>query len=124
MDQIRVSDQSRPRPPVPSDDAGEDRALSSHAEERAAVNNYYLPGTLKDEIARFVKYYYNDRYHEALDILRPVDVYQRRARERLTERMRIKIETLRQRRKEYLRKPLTVNTQNRHLNHPQPSLSF
>jgi putative transposase len=88
------------------------------------LNNYYLPGTLEDEIARFVEYYNNERYHEALDNLRPVDVYEGRARELLTERMRIKIETLRKRRKENLRKPLTGNTRNRRLNHAQPSLSF
>ena len=39
------------------------------------LQNYYLPGELKEEIERFVDYYNHRRYHESLDTLTPADVY-------------------------------------------------
>jgi len=62
------------------------------------LQNYYFPGDLEKEIERFVEYYNNERYHEALNNMKPVDVYSGRAAEIQAERMRIKAETLRQRR--------------------------
>lgn len=62
------------------------------------LQNYYLPGELEQEIKRFVEYYNNQRYHEALDNLIPADVYFGRKRERLTVREMIKCETMKLRR--------------------------
>lgn len=62
------------------------------------LQNYYFPGELEKEIERFVEYYNNERYHEALDNMTPSDVYSGRAAEIKAERMRTKEETLRQRR--------------------------
>ncbi len=49
------------------------------------LQNYFLPGNLESEIASFVAYYNNQRYHEALDHLTPADVYFRRAKEVLSK---------------------------------------
>jgi transposase InsO family protein len=42
---------------------------------RILLENYYLPGQLELSIGEFVEYYNNQRYHESLDNLTPVDVY-------------------------------------------------
>ncbi len=63
------------------------------------LQHYYLPEELEREIARFVEYYNNQRYHESLNNLTPADVYYGRAREVETRRERIKRETLQQRRR-------------------------
>ena len=39
------------------------------------LENYYLPGELKERLAEFVDYYNTRRYHESLDNLTPADVY-------------------------------------------------
>jgi transposase InsO family protein/transposase-like protein len=88
------------------------------------LNNYYLPDTLEAEIGRFVDYYNNERYHEAIDNLRPVDVYEGRAREIITEREVIKIETMQRRRKENLRNMTESMTRNTGLTIRKPSLSL
>jgi len=62
------------------------------------LQNYFLPGNLESEIASFVAYYNNQRYHESLDNLTPADVYSGRAKEVLTRRDEIKRKTLQQRR--------------------------
>ena len=61
------------------------------------LENYYFPWELERAIADFVEYYNNHRYHEALDNLKPVDVFERRDRQILTERQIIKERTLKQR---------------------------
>lgn len=86
------------------------------------LNHYYLPDTLEAEIARFVSYYNNERYHEALDNLRPVDVYEGRARDILSDRMQIKVETMRKRRKENLRTFPSDIKQRMNVHPAQPSL--
>ncbi len=63
------------------------------------LQHYYLPEELEREIARFVEYYNNERYHESLNNLTPADVYSGRAREIESRRERIKRETLQQRRR-------------------------
>ncbi len=66
------------------------------------LDHYYLPEDLEREIARFVSYYNNHRYHESLDNLTPADVYFGRARDIQTRREIVKRQTL-QRRKRYNR---------------------
>jgi putative transposase len=62
------------------------------------LQNYFLPTELESEIASFVNYYNQQRYHESLDNLTPADVYFGRAKEVLTRRDHIKRRTLQQRR--------------------------
>ena len=63
------------------------------------LDNYYLPMELEAEIARWVDYYNNERYHEALGNITPRDKYLGREREILQRRRKIKEKTLNQRRK-------------------------
>ena len=63
------------------------------------LQRYYLSEELEREIAHFVEYYNNKRYHESLNNLTPADVYSGRAREIETRREKIKRETLEQRRR-------------------------
>ena len=42
---------------------------------RVLLENYYLPGDLEAQIARFVEHYNYRRYHESLKNLTPADVY-------------------------------------------------
>ena len=58
------------------------------------LEHYYSPSELENQIGRFVSYYNNYRYHEALNNVTPVDVYYGRKREILTRREQIKKETL------------------------------
>jgi transposase InsO family protein len=62
------------------------------------LQNYFLPGELESQIASFVSYYNNQRYHESLDNLTPADVYFGRTKEVLNKREKIKERTMRQRR--------------------------
>lgn len=67
------------------------------------LQNYYFPWELEQEIAKFVEYYNNHRYHEALKNVTPVDVYFGRNHEILTKRDLIKRKTLELRRKQNLK---------------------
>jgi putative transposase len=69
------------------------------------LQNYFLPGELEKEIARFVHYYNHERYHESLNNLTPANVYFGRAQEVLTKRDRIKRRTLQHRRLHNLQPP-------------------
>ncbi len=73
------------------------------------LQHYYLPEELEREIAHFVEYYNNERYHESLNNLTPADVYSGRAREIETRREKIKRETLQQRRRYNRSLPHTTN---------------
>jgi len=68
------------------------------------LEQHYLPGALQQEIARFVEYYNHQRYHESLNNLTPVDVYNGLTRERLARRGQIKRETMQIRRADNLGK--------------------
>ena len=65
---------------------------------RILLDNYYLPGDLERQIGAFVEHYNNVRYHESLNNLTPADVYFGRAEMILTERQRIKRQTIANRR--------------------------
>jgi putative transposase len=65
---------------------------------RILLENYYLPGDLEAQIARFVEHYNYRRYHESLKNLPPADVYFGRDRTILLQRERIKRDTIKQRR--------------------------
>ena len=66
---------------------------------RILLENYYLPGQLELSIGEFVEYYNNQRYHESLDNLTPVDVYFGRGPAILKRRESIKRKTIEQRRR-------------------------
>jgi putative transposase len=65
---------------------------------RILLENYYLPGALEQAVAAFVEHYNHRRYHESLGNLTPDDVYFGRGGDILSERRRIKEQTLKQRR--------------------------
>ena len=65
---------------------------------RILLENYFLPGDLETQIAAFVDYYNNHRYHESIDNLTPADVYFGRGPTILAARGRIKRQTIAQRR--------------------------
>lgn len=67
------------------------------------LDHYYYPEELERALAGFVHWYNNERYHESLQNLKPVDVYEGRMRKILTEREQIKRRTLRQRKQFNLR---------------------
>jgi putative transposase len=76
--------------------AGQDRALHQTLKNRILLENYYLPGDLEAQIARFVEHYNHRRYQESLQNLTPADAYFGRGRTILLERERIKRDTIRQ----------------------------
>jgi len=61
------------------------------------LNNYWVPGELEREIARFVRHYNQERVHESLGNLTPADVYLGRVREIRTARERLKEQTMKRR---------------------------
>lgn len=68
------------------------------------LNHYYLPGELEKEIEEFINFYNNDRYHEAINNLKPVDVYNGKSIEILDKREETKRKTMNQRRHQNLKK--------------------
>jgi hypothetical protein len=61
---------------------------------RVLLEHYFLPGDLERQIAAFVDYYNNERYHESLGNLTPADVYFGRAEQILKQREAIKRKTM------------------------------
>ncbi len=67
---------------------------------------YYAPSELEQAVASFVRYYNEQRYHEALDNVTPADMYFGRYTQVTTQRERIKQQTLQHRREQYLQAAL------------------
>ncbi len=63
------------------------------------LENYYLPGQLKERLAEFVDYYNSRRYHESLSNLTPADVYFGRGPTILSWRENVKLKTIEARRR-------------------------
>ena len=63
------------------------------------LQNYYFPSELEGEIARFVGYYNNERYHESLNNVTPADVYFGRQHELISMREKIKQLTMQKRKR-------------------------
>ncbi|HSR71836.1 MAG TPA: integrase core domain-containing protein, partial [Kiloniellales bacterium] len=59
---------------------------------------YYLPRALEQAVEAFVEHYNHRRYHESLGNLTPADVYFGRSHDILSERSKIKEQTLKQHR--------------------------
>ena len=65
---------------------------------RILLENYYLPGDLRQQIEAFVDHYNHQRYHKSLQNLTPADVYFGRGQTILKQRERIKRKTIETRR--------------------------
>ena len=63
------------------------------------LDNYYLPGELKQRLHEFVTYYNHERYHESLNNLTPADMYYGRGEAILEQRKQIKRATMAMRRR-------------------------
>tara|TARA_B100002003_G_scaffold115258_1_gene106537 strand:+ start:455 stop:1501 length:1047 start_codon:yes stop_codon:yes gene_type:complete len=68
------------------------------------LQNYYSPDELEKEIAAFVEYYNNHRYHESLNNLTPADVYFGKDKKIISMREKIKKQTMTLRRAQNLTK--------------------
>lgn len=62
------------------------------------LQHYFMLWELEQEIGRFMEYYNNERYHESLKNLKPVDVYDGRGKQILDRREKIKQRALRMKR--------------------------
>jgi putative transposase len=84
-----------PRPPQTQ---GKIERWHQTLKNRILLENYYLPGELEAKVEAFVEHYSHHRAHESLGNLTPADVYFGRAQAILSERARIKRQTIQQRR--------------------------
>ena len=66
------------------------------------LQNYYSPSELEQAIAEWAEYYNNQRYHESLENVTPVDVYFGREKEIIKKRNKLKVQSLALRRQHYL----------------------
>lgn len=71
------------------------------------LDKYFLPQDLEFEIGKFIDYYNNERYHEGINNMRPVDVYNGKSKEIETMRSRIKMQTMIYRKMQNLNYALT-----------------
>ena len=68
---------------------------------RILLENYFLPGDLKAQVAAFVGHYNHQRYHESLRNVTPADVYYGRSSTIISQRERTKRRTMKLRRLQY-----------------------
>jgi len=74
-----------------------------HRSLKSVINlqPYYSPDELENEVARFVAYYNEYRYHESLKNLTPADVFFGRDKKILAKREKTRKRTLKERRRTY-----------------------
>jgi len=72
------------------------------------LDNYFSPEQLKFKMNEFVHYYNNKRYHESLQNLTPADVYFGRTERKLKHRKIVKMNTLKDRKKQNQVNQLTL----------------
>lgn len=65
---------------------------------------YHSPQELENALKHFVHYYNYQRYHEAIDNVTPAQKYYGKAQQVIERRKKIKTETVKNRRKAYLKK--------------------
>lgn len=63
------------------------------------LHHYYSPTELESAIGKFIYHYNNERYHESLDNVTPADVYFGRRGQIVTLRDKIKVRTLKERKR-------------------------
>ena len=76
---------------------GEDRTLSPIYEASHQLQHYLAPLELEEAIDEWVQYYNEQRYHESLSNLRPIDVSLGRPEQILKIREQLKRDSLNQR---------------------------
>ena len=72
------------------------------------LENYYSTEELERRLAEFINYYNNHRYHESLQNCTPSDVYHGRHHEVLNKRKKVKLNTMKKRRKKHLLQRLNL----------------
>jgi transposase InsO family protein len=77
---------------------GKFERLNRTAKDRLGLVIYGSPGELESAVEEFKGWYNNDRYHEGIGNLRPVDVYEGHAQEVLAKRMEVQARTIKKRR--------------------------
>lgn len=72
------------------------------------LDNYYSPEELERALEKFVYRYNNERYHESINNLKPVDVFTGNDEKILKQREKIKQRTITLRRKNYFQEKLVL----------------
>jgi putative transposase len=80
--------------PLHPQTCGKFERLNRTAKAKIKLVIYTSPGELEAAVADFQQWYNHERYHQALGNLRPVDVYEGRARAILSRRKRLQVRTL------------------------------
>ena len=81
---------------------GKFERLNRTAKDKLGLVIYPNPKALERAVAQFQHWYNNERYHEGLGNLKPVDVYEGRAEQILKQREEVKRRTVEQRRQHNL----------------------
>jgi transposase InsO family protein len=81
---------------------GKIERLNRTAKDRLGLISHPTPEHLQRAIAEFCDWYNNQRYHEAIGNLRPIEVYEGRAARILRRREQLKRKTIQQRRESNL----------------------
>jgi len=63
------------------------------------MDNYYLPGELRERLQRFITYYNYERYQKSLNNLTPADVFYDRGQSILDQREATKLNIMAMQRK-------------------------